>query len=200
MISILDFGVAGNIRSVANALGRVGAEYEIVGALPQKTGGLIIPGVGAFAAVGSMKKALKGSNPSQLPCPVLGICIGMQALFDKSEEDGTTAGLGVLAGKVRRLSGGVPLPQLGWNQVKIERKDPLLEGIGDGSYFYYANSYAGFPENIGCVLATTAYGEVFPCAIRKGNSWGVQFHPEKSGKAGQKLLGNFVSICKGWKA
>ena len=167
--------------------------------LPQKSEGLIIPGVGAFAVVNSMRKALKGKNPLQLPYPVLGICIGMQALYDKSEENKGVQGLGVIGGEVLKLRGDVQLPQLGWNKVKIVRKDWLLEGIENGAFFYFANSYAGFPDDKGCVLAITEYGEAFPSAVRKDNVWGVQFHPEKSGKTGQRLLGNFVSICKGWK-
>lgn len=199
MISILDFGAAGNIQSVANALKRLGVEFEIVKRLPAKTEGLIIPGVGAFSVVKNMKKALGGKLPSELPYPVLGICIGMQALFDSSEEDGKTEGLGVVSGQVRKLRGGVPLPQLGWNNVNVGMGDELFDGIADGSYFYYANTYAGFPSEKGCIVATTDYGETFPCCVRKGNVWGVQFHPEKSGKAGQRLLGNFVSICRSWK-
>ncbi len=196
MISILDFGAAGNVRSVANALARLGAEFEVVRTLPNISGGLIIPGVGAFSAVKKMRQSLKGKRPDELPCPVLGICIGMQALFDSSEEDENTNGLGVVGGKVRKLRGEVSLPQLGWNRVNVAKKDVLFDRIADGSYFYYANSYAGFPADRKVVLATTDYGEVFPCAVRKGDVWGVQFHPEKSGKAGQKLLENFISICR----
>lgn len=193
MIGILDFGSAGNVRSVANALIRNGAQFKVVKKAESRLDGLIVPGVGSFSVAGKIRQAL--GKPGELEYPMLGICLGMQALFESSEEDGKTAGLGVVAGRVRRLRGNVALPQLGWNSVRQEGKDALFAGITDGAYFYFANSYAGFPENEECVIASANYGERFACAVRNNNTWGVQFHPEKSGKAGARLLANFEMIC-----
>ena len=131
--------------------------------------------------------------------PVLGICLGMQALFERSGEAKGVAGLGAIPGSVRKIRGNVKLPQLGWNKVGIVRRDPLFSGIGDEEYFYFANSYAAFPKDSEDILARTMYGERFASSVARGNFWGVQFHPEKSGKTGQRLIGNFVQICKGWK-
>jgi len=129
--------------------------------------------------------------------PVLCICLGTQALFSRSEECEGVQGLGIIPGSVRRLKGKVRLPQLGWNRINIERQDPLFAGIEDGEYFYFANSFAAFPKDKGAILCSTQYGQRFASAVREGNFWGVQFHPEKSGKAGQMLIRNFISICSG---
>jgi len=126
--------------------------------------------------------------------------MGMQALFSRSEECKGAKGLGIIPGSVRRLKGKVRLPQLGWNRVSMEKEDPLFAGIADGEYFYFANSFAAFPKDNGAVLCSTQYGQRFASAVRKGNFWGVQFHPEKSGRAGQMVIGNFVSICEGGAA
>ncbi|MEM2138435.1 MAG: imidazole glycerol phosphate synthase subunit HisH, partial [Candidatus Anstonellaceae archaeon] len=133
---------------------------------------------------------------AKIDVPVLCICLGMQAMMEKSEEAKGVEGMGIVQGDARKLKGTVRLPQLGWNRVMLEKESRLFAGIADGEYFYFANSYAAFPDGADAVLATTEYGEKFASAIAAKNWFGVQFHPEKSGKAGEKLLGNFASICK----
>ena len=199
MIAILDIGSAGNIASVANALRRAGAEAKIVQRLEEAGDfdGLVIPGVGSFSAAPKIAAAIgKKKGAAGIKVPVLCICLGMQALFSRSEECIGARGMGIIPGSVRKLDGGVRLPQLGWNRVRIEKQDPLLAGISDGEYFYFANSFAAFPKGRGAVLCSTKYGRRFASAVRKGNFWGVQFHPEKSGRAGEQVIRNFVSMCE----
>jgi glutamine amidotransferase len=163
-----------------------------------KFDGLVIPGVGSFSVVPQLAKALGGKKAaSEIKIPVLCICLGMQALFSTSEEAGGIEGLGLVEGGVRKLQGPVRLPQLGWNRVKQARGDGLFDGISDGGYFYFANSYAAFPKNKSNVLATTEYGVEFASAVRKENWWGVQFHPEKSGILGLRILENFGNMVAG---
>ncbi|MFA5929745.1 MAG: imidazole glycerol phosphate synthase subunit HisH [Candidatus Micrarchaeia archaeon] len=203
MIGILDFGAAGNVASVANAFKRAGTEVKVIRRLEGAGGfdGLVIPGVGSFSTVPKIAAALgKRKGAARLRIPVLCICLGMQALFSASEECRGVQGLGIIPGSVRKLKGNMRLPQLGWNRVKVEKQDPLFAGIADGEYFYFANSFAAFPPSQGCVLGSTEYGQRFASAVRAGNFWGVQFHPEKSGKAGQKAIGNFITICKAGSA
>jgi imidazole glycerol phosphate synthase glutamine amidotransferase subunit len=195
-IGILDFGAAGNVRSVANAFARIGVEAKLVRECEDGLDGLVVPGVGSFSVVPKIASALgEKEEIAKIDVPVLCICLGMQALMEKSEEAESAEGLGMVKGTVRKIRGSVRLPQLGWNKVLLERKSGLFEGIADGEYFYFANSYAAFPVNSGAVIATTEYGERFASAIRNGNVWGVQFHPEKSGRAGERLLKNFTGIC-----
>ena len=213
MIGILDFGSAGNIASVANAFRRAGAEVKVIRRLDEADGlegtggtgkignrkgtgsldGLVIPGVGSFATVPMLATAL---GKKRINVPVLCICLGMQALFNGSEECKGAQGLKIIPGSVKKLKGKVRLPQLGWNRVRIEKKDPLFAGIASNEYFYFANSFAAFPKNRGAVLCSTEYGQKFASAVRAGNFWGVQFHPEKSGRAGQIVIRNFISICE----
>ena len=201
MIGILNSGSAGNVASVANAFRRVGAEARVIRSLGNARGisGLVIPGVGSFSTVPKIASALGGKKEIDgLRMPVLCICLGMQALFGSSEESKGTTGLGVLNGKVRKIRGNARLPQLGWNRVsqtKAGAPDPLFEGVKDNEYFYFANSFAAFPSSQGCVIGCTKYGQMFASAVRERNFWGVQFHPEKSGKAGEQVIRNFASIC-----
>jgi len=202
LIGVLDFGSAGNIRSVVNAFKRVGEAAPVVSTYEEGSDltGLVVPGVGSFKVVKQIESALGGRrNAAKIDVPVLCICLGMQALFERSEESKNVSGLGVIQGEVRKLAGDLRLPQLGWNSVRQARKDPLFDGIKDGQYFYFANSYAPFPSDGKAILGTTQYGEKFASAVRKGNWWGVQFHPEKSGRDGVKMIGNFAKICKEWE-
>ena len=203
MIGILDFGSAGNVNSVANAFCRAKASAKIVkryAGAESRLDGLVIPGVGSFSVVPKIASALGGSRAAaEIDIPVLCICLGMQAMLDGSEEAEGTEGMGIIGGSVRRIKGEVRLPQLGWNRVKQARKDGLFDGIASGGYFYFANSYAAFPDERGVVLAETSYGQKFASAVRKENWRGVQFHPEKSGNAGQVMIGNFARICREWK-
>jgi glutamine amidotransferase len=197
-VAILDLGV-GNLHSLAKALQRQGArvrvEEEPHAALDARA--LVLPGVGAFGAaaerLGPAADAVRERILAGLPC--LGICLGMQLLFGGSEE-GEGAGLGVVPGVVRRLRAR-PLPHMGWNDVVGERPDPLLAGV-DPLLAYFAHSFVAVPADEGAVLAWSDHGGVrFPSAVRAGNAWGVQFHPEKSGAAGLRLLGNFLRAAGG---
>ena len=204
MIGILDFGSAGNVKSVANAFARADASAKIIkrysNGVPGRLDGLVVPGVGSFSVVPKIISALGGRRAiPEIRVPVLCICLGMQAMFMASDESEGTEGLGIIDGDVRLLSGGVRIPQLGWNRVAQRQKDKLFDGIPNNEYFYFANSYAAFPDESWAVLATTGYGEAFASAVRAGNWYGVQFHPEKSGQAGQRLISNFADICAGWK-
>lgn len=191
MIAIIDYG-AGNLRSVKNALDRIGTSSFITDDKEyiQNTDKLIFPGQGHF---GACVQALKGKGLFDLirdaasTKPFLGICVGMQLLFESSEEAPGIAGLGVLKGSVKKFSHGQKLPQMGWNQVHSTDKTHF-----DGQFFYFANSYYCIPEEKENVLATSVYGEPFTCAIKKGQLLAVQFHPEKSGREGLKLLESFI--------
>jgi len=198
-IGILDFGSAGNVKSVANAFKRAGVKARLIRSYSPQMGlsGLVMPGVGSFSVVPGIIRSLGGKErAASIKIPVLCICLGMQALFPKSEECRKAKGLGIIEGKVRRIRGLVQLPQLGWNQVYQARKDALFFGIKNGEYFYFANSYAAFPSNGSNTLASTEYGERFASTVRYENWYGVQFHPEKSGRAGLKLIKNFAAICR----
>ncbi|HET7274365.1 MAG TPA: imidazole glycerol phosphate synthase subunit HisH [Longimicrobiaceae bacterium] len=191
-VAILDYGT-GNLHSLAKALERSGAQVSIetdpVTALSSDA--LILPGVGAFAeaaaglapCVASLREALIGG----LPC--LGICLGMQLLFEGSDE-GAGAGIGLIPGHVRRLRAR-RVPHMGWNAVQAG-SDPIFAGI-EREHLYFANSFAAEPAERSGVVAWTDYdGDAFPAAVRHGRTWGVQFHPEKSGAAGLRLLENFL--------
>lgn len=195
-VSVVDYGV-GNLHSISKGLERAGATVEVVGDLSTLPAAecIVFPGVGAFGAamdrLGPVLPSLRESIRSGVP--VLGICLGMQVLFERSEES-SGEGLGVLEGRVRRLD-APRVPHMGWNEVE-HGGDPLFEGVPAGSEFYFANSYICSPvEKIG--IAETRYGETFASAVRKGRLCGVQFHPEKSGAFGLRLLTNFVGLAEG---
>ena len=200
MILVIDYGL-GNIRSVSRAIEKAGAEV-VVSSKPediQKAGGIVLPGVGAFQkAMKNIKSldlldCLKNYLRSQKP--YLGICLGMQILFNESYEHGQTAGFGIIDGVVKKFSGNVKIPHMGWNQVKIKKKTEFFDGISDNSYFYFDHSYYAIPNDSNAAAGTTDYGITFTSAVKAGNIWGVQFHPEKSGDIGLKFLRNFLSIC-----
>jgi glutamine amidotransferase len=194
-ITIIDYGV-GNLFSIAKGLERAGAEVSVVSdprTLPEADC-IVFPGVGAF---GAAMNALKPVVPDLRRCiskgtPALGICLGMQIMFDRSEES-PGEGLALFDGDVKKLRTG-RIPEMGWNDV-IHEGDPLFSDIPKTAQFYFANSYVCEPEE-SVSIAMTEYGEKFPSAIRKGNLCGVQFHPEKSGPAGLRLLRNFVKVAE----
>jgi imidazole glycerol-phosphate synthase subunit HisH len=201
-IAILDYGM-GNLRSVEKALERVGAEAEITAA-PERAeaaDGVILPGVGAFPR--AMERVRQGgldelvAGRVEAGVPVLGICLGMQLLFDSSSENEGSSGLGLLGGPVGPLNAnGYKVPHIGWSPVRWAHQSRLTDGLGDEPPFYFVHSFAPRPVREGDVLGTAAYGEPFACAVERRPLYGVQFHPEKSGTAGLALLANFVRICQ----
>jgi len=191
MIVIIDYG-AGNLQSVKNALDRLGVpsvisdDREVI----LNADKVIFPGQGHFGAcVRALKKKGLFDLIREVACtkPFLGICVGMQLLFERSEEAASVLGLGVLKGEVKKFSCGQKLPQMGWNQVHSARLECF-----DEKFYYFANSYYCVPEEEEYILAKGFYGESFVCAVQKGQLLAVQFHPEKSGKEGMKILESFV--------
>jgi len=199
-ICIIDYGM-GNLRSVEKAVAAIGGSPEISRDpdIVRQSRGLILPGVGAFGD-GMAVLRRKGLDEAILEAvregtPLLGLCLGLQMLFDESEEFGKHAGLGLIPGKVLRIQEpDLCVPHVGWNQVELIKADPLLENIQEGSYFYFVHSYYADPENAEDALAWTEYGRRFCSVARRGNVWGAQFHPEKSQEAGKQLLRNFLKI------
>jgi imidazole glycerol-phosphate synthase subunit HisH len=200
-IAILDYGM-GNLRSVEKALERVGAEAKITAepGRAQAADGIILPGVGAFPRAmervrqGGLDELLAGTIEAGMP--VLGICLGMQLLFESSTENEGSDGLGLLGGPVAPLeANGYKVPHIGWSPVRWTHGSPLTEGLGEEPPFYFVHSFAPRPAREQDVLGTAAYGQRFACAVERPPLYGVQFHPEKSSAAGLGLLANFVGVC-----
>lgn len=199
-ILVLDYGM-GNLRSVEKALEHVGARATI-GADPEAVRaaeGLVLPGVGAFPRAMERIRATGLdellAERAEAGTPILGICLGMQLLFERSEELGGAEGLGLLPGEVTLLDApGLKVPNIGWAPVRWERESRLTTGIESETPFYLVHSYVARPGGDD-TLGTAEYGERFVCAAERGNVFGVQFHPEKSSAAGLRLLANFAGIC-----
>ncbi|OIP75721.1 MAG: imidazole glycerol phosphate synthase subunit HisH [Parcubacteria group bacterium CG2_30_36_18] len=198
MITIIDYGM-GNLLSIENAFRYFGAKVKIT-AQPEeieKAKKLVFPGVGNFAeAIKNLKRKkidLAIKNSIQKGTPFLGICLGFQLLFEKSEEAPKIKGLSIFQGKVSRLK-KVKIPQIGWNQLKIQKKSKILKGLKGGSFVYFMHSFYPKPIDKKIIIAKTNYGIDFCSSIESKNIFGVQFHPEKSGKVGLKILKNFVEI------
>jgi glutamine amidotransferase len=201
-IAILDYGM-GNLRSVEKALERVDASPEITSdaAAAEGADGVILPGVGAFPKAMERIRELQLDELIATRCeagrPVLGICLGMQLLFEHSSELAGGEGIGVIKGPVTELSAnGYKVPHIGWSPVRWERSSPLTEGLAAEEPFYFVHSFAPRPARDEDVLGTAAYGERFACAVERPPLYGAQFHPEKSSGAGLRLLRNFVGICE----
>ena len=196
VVAVLDYGI-GNLRSAQKGLERVGAEAHLTAdpELIRRAHGLVLPGVGAFGpCMAALEDAGLDSEARRAVAagvPFLGICIGMQMLFEGSEEAPGRAGLGLLPGQVRRLPDGLKRPQMQWNQLNLQRPDPLLAGL-DGAWVYFVHSYA--PDTTGTTIATCDYGGPVTAVAADGVVRGVQFHPEKSGTEGLHLLANFVAM------
>ncbi len=200
MIVVIDYG-AGNLKSVTKALDALGVENK-VSSNPkdiEKASKLILPGVGNF---GDMMKSLKKKKlvePIRRAIlgnkPYLGICLGLQALFEESEESPGVKGLGVLKGKVKRFkSKKLKIPQIGWNSVNASKVSKLLWNVKSSSYFYFVHSYYVVPKDKSIIMTTTDYGISFASSVCRGNLYATQFHPEKSGEVGMQILSNFVKM------
>jgi len=196
-VAVLDYGV-GNLHSAAKALDRAGADVRVVPTVEEAAGaaGLVVPGVGAYGAclsgLASAGGAAAVAGWLEGGRPLLGICVGMQLLFEASEEGPVGDGVGVVPGKIRRLTGPVKIPHIGWDEVAVRPGSRLFAGLGDGTRFYFVHSYAPEPDGQ-AVAAVCDYGGRFAAAVEHGNLFGTQFHPEKSGRAGLALLANFVT-------
>ena len=198
-VAVVDYG-AGNLVSIEQALTQVGAAPVRATKAGDLDGAdlLVVPGVGAAAPAMERLEAAGLVEPIRrwidADRPFLGICLGLQLLFDGSDEDDAVT-LGVLPGRTRRLEDAPTLPHIGWNQVERRRDHPAFAGVTDAADFYFVHSYAGAPEGAdGAVLATTTHGRPFVSAVARGNLLGVQFHPERSGPDGLRLLANVVSL------
>lgn len=201
MIAIIDYG-AGNLQSVKKALDYIGAPNEIT--YDEKriaaASHVILPGVGSFGDAMNMlrgrglervvKQAASGEKP------FLGICLGLQLLFENSEESPEATGLNIFSGSIARIpkAEGIKVPHMGWNSVSLHQNDGIFKGIDDGSYFYFVHSYYLKDADADTVAATTEYGVTIQCAVQKGLVAATQFHPEKSSEAGLQLLKNFAEV------
>ncbi len=209
-IVIIDYGM-GNLRNVQKAFEHIGVLAHVSSQAQDlaQADALVLPGVGAFGdamvhltqggLIGPIRQSVSEGKP------FLGICLGLQLLFDESEEMGTYRGLGILPGRVVRFAPGLKVPHIGWNQLQFAahragddatRKSPslLLDGIPDGSYAYFVHSYHAIAEDPACVMATTDYGIAFASVVQQGNVFGAQPHPEKSQEVGLRLLRNFAAV------
>jgi imidazole glycerol-phosphate synthase subunit HisH len=201
-IAVIDYGM-GNRRSVEKALAHVGARPRLTAGHDElrNADGLVLPGVGAFP------KAMGNLDALGLPdvireltsrgTPLLGICLGMQLLFDTSVELVPSPGLGLIGGEVTRVAAGAQrIPHIGWNEVRFERASPITAGLpAAGCPFYHVHSFAARPRDAGHVIGTTEYGERFATIVARENVFGVQFHPEKSSRHGLRMLQSFVELC-----
>jgi glutamine amidotransferase len=200
MIAVVDYG-AGNLRSVLRALEHAGADVEITSnpADVERAKAVVLPGVAAAAdtmkgleqrsLVEPLLRSIKAGKP------FLGLCMGLQALLTYSDEGGRQECLNVIPGAVHRLPPGLKVPEMGWNQVDCQVEHPLLDGIPDGSYFYFVHSFYAEPDDPSVIVATTEYGLRFPSILARDNVFATQFHPEKSGARGLLLYRNFVRQC-----
>ncbi len=204
MIAIVDYGM-GNLRSALRGIEKVGGAARIIQSPSEMIGAraIVLPGDGAFGHAMLNLRAAGWVEPLKQACadgvPFLGICVGMQLLFETSEEMGQHEGLGIFAGNVKRFPNGLKVPQMGWNQLHIVRAkhaSPLLRDVQNGGYTYFVHSYYCAPSDPSVTLATTDYGVDFASIVGRGNVWGTQFHPEKSQVVGLKILKNFVEMLK----
>jgi glutamine amidotransferase len=200
LVVVLDYGI-GNLRSAQKALERVGADARLTAdeSIIRDAAGVVLPGVGAF---GRCMEALERTGLASIAketamgdVPFLGICIGMQLLYDESEENAGRPGLGVLPGVVRRLPNGVKHPQMQWNTIALRNSSSLFDGLPDPAWFYFVHSFA--PDDLANASATCDYGGTVVAAVERENVAAMQFHPEKSAANGLHVLANFVARCAG---
>lgn len=199
-IAIVDYG-AGNLMSVHNSLDFLGYENKIAASpeVIEQAAGVILPGVGAFPdamdalhASGLTDAVLEAAKKK----PFLGICLGMQMLFEESDEVRPCKGLGLLPGRIERIRTRLKLPQIGWNALDILRPNAMTEGVQQGDYVYFVHSFMAVPAEEGDLAAVTDYGARVPAMVARGNLFGCQFHPEKSGKVGLAMLKNFAKLTE----
>ena len=202
MLAIVDYGVS-NLRSVHKAFEHVGADAVVTGdpAVIARADAIVFPGQGAFGdamrhlhrhgLVTPLREAVAAGKP------FFGICLGLQLLFEASDEMGQHEGLAILAGRVERIETPYKIPHIGWNQIHPARAHPLLGGVAPGAYAYFDHSFVERPRDPALTLATTDYGETFVCAVAHDNVMAVQFHPEKSQTVGLQIVRNFVALALG---
>ena len=199
MIVVIDYNV-GNVKSVCNAFGHIGCDVKLSckPADIENALGLVLPGVAAFGyavnALGTLAELIR--NAALDGKPLLGICVGCQMLFDQSSEYGLHNGLGLVHGNVSPLPAGQRIPHMGWNLVKLPEDMNLFGGLGIERHFYFAHSFYAEVTDSQAKIAYTDYGFDMPAAVQKGNIYGTQFHPEKSGQVGLSILQNFCEICE----
>jgi imidazole glycerol-phosphate synthase subunit HisH len=202
MIAVADYG-AGNLHSISTGLGRRGLDVRVTDdpRILDDAAALVVPGDGAFGP--AMARLRDLGFAERIPVyirsgrPFLGVCLGMQLLFEGSEEGGPHLGLGVLPGRVVRLPATVKAPHLGWNQLRIDGSSPLLEGVPSGAYVYFLHSYCCAPSDRSLIVATASYGGDIAAVAGRANVWATQFHPEKSGAVGARILDNFARWAAG---
>jgi glutamine amidotransferase len=200
MIAIIDYG-AGNLKSVKKAFDYLNVDSRVISNSEKliEAEKVVLPGVGAFGAAVEKLQDSDFYEAIQVwlrsDKPFLGICLGMQLLFESSWESPGVKGLAIFKGENLRFNSG-KVPQIGWNQIQIQRRSRLLNDVPDNSFFYFLHGYHIAPTNQDLVTATTEYGIIYPSMIEQGNIYAVQFHPEKSGNAGLKLLKNWVELCQ----
>jgi glutamine amidotransferase len=197
-VAIFDYG-AGNIFSLKNSLEKAGASVDVITNFdePNKYSGLLLPGVGNFdPAINSIRNYSKTEFQDYVKdMPVLGICLGMEMFFEKSEE-GKENGLNVIDGEVIILPPTLKVPHMGWNDLEIKKPGKILEGVDDGSWVYFVHSYRAKPSSDDVVTAVSDYGIKVPAVVEKDNFIGTQFHPEKSSAVGKIMIKNFLDVCK----
>lgn len=198
-VAIFDYG-AGNIFSLKNSLQKAGAQVDVITNFdrPNDYSGLLLPGVGNFdPAIKSIINLSKNSFRDFVSnsIPVLGICLGMEMFFEKSEE-GKEKGLDVMNGEVVVLPSYMKVPHMGWNDLEIKKSGKILEGVSDGSWVYFVHSYRVKPESEKIITAESDYGIKVPAVVEQNNFFGTQFHPEKSGAVGKIMINNFLDVCK----
>ena len=198
-VAIFDYG-AGNIFSLKNSLEKAGAIVDVITSFdkPNNYSGLLLPGVGNFdPAIKSIHEHSKVDFRDFVKdnTPVLGICLGMEMFFEKSEE-GQQKGLSVINGEVIELPKSMKVPHMGWNNLEIKKPGKILQGIEDGSWVYFVHSFRAKPDSDDVITAESDYGIKVPAVVEKDNFFGTQFHPEKSGMVGAKMIQNFLKECK----
>ena len=196
MITIIDYK-SGNLKSISNGFKKIGADYQITDdeEIIANSDYLVLPGVGAFGSAMDNLNPFKNVIKEHVACdkPFLGVCLGQQVLMGSSEEAPGVEGLNLFKGHAEKLPEGVKIPHMGWNKLKVTNSSPILDGI-DGEYFYFVHSYHVVPDDDEIIAGVCDYGEEIVSSLSQNNLFSTQFHPEKSGKVGLKILKNFTNL------